>query len=41
MELIDLEPRLGAHGRWIAFLHPRSAGGVLVELVEDPPRLSF
>jgi hypothetical protein len=41
MELIDREPRLGAHGRWIAFLHPRSAGGVLVELVEDPPRLSL
>ena len=33
-ELIDREPRSGAHGHRVAFLHPRSAGGVLVELVE-------
>jgi methylmalonyl-CoA/ethylmalonyl-CoA epimerase len=26
----------GAHGTRIAFVHPRSAGGVLVELVQDP-----
>jgi methylmalonyl-CoA epimerase len=31
---VDEEPRPGAHGRRIAFLHPRSTGGVLVELVE-------
>jgi methylmalonyl-CoA epimerase len=35
VELIDREPREGAHGRRIAFLHPRSTGGVLIELVED------
>lgn len=34
IELIDRQPRTGAHGRRIAFLHPRSTGGVLVELVE-------
>ena len=30
-------PATGAHGRLVAFLHPRSAGGVLVEFVEKPP----
>jgi methylmalonyl-CoA/ethylmalonyl-CoA epimerase len=31
--LIDETPKQGAHGR-IAFIHPRSARGVLIELVE-------
>ncbi|MGH7574428.1 MAG: methylmalonyl-CoA epimerase [Longimicrobiales bacterium] len=35
VELIDREPRTGAHGRRIAFLHPRGTDGVLIELVED------
>lgn len=35
MEAIDKVPRPGAHGRRIAFLHPRTAAGVLIELVED------
>jgi methylmalonyl-CoA/ethylmalonyl-CoA epimerase len=34
--LIDEEPRAGAHGMRIAFLHPRATGGVLTELVELP-----
>jgi methylmalonyl-CoA epimerase len=34
LQLIDREPRLGAHGRRIAFIHPKSTGGVLIELVE-------
>jgi len=34
LELIDNEPRMGMHGTRIAFLHPRSMGGVLTELVE-------
>ncbi|MBX6364187.1 MAG: methylmalonyl-CoA epimerase [Gemmatimonadetes bacterium] len=34
VELIDREPRPGAHGRRVAFVHPRSTAGVLVELVE-------
>lgn len=33
-QLIDREPRAGAHGHRVAFLHPRTSGGVLVELVE-------
>jgi len=32
IELIDNEPRVGAEGKRIAFLHPRSTGGVLIEL---------
>ena len=32
--LIDQEPRIGAAGKRIAFLHPKSTGGVLVELSE-------
>jgi methylmalonyl-CoA epimerase len=34
MELIDAEPRMGMHGTLIAFVHPRSVGGVLTEFVE-------
>ena len=34
IELIDAEPRIGLNGRRIAFLHPKSMGGVLTELVE-------
>lgn len=34
VELIDREPRTGARGHRVAFLHPRSTGGVLIELVE-------
>ncbi len=33
-ELIDAEPRLGSQGRLVAFIHPRSAHGVLTELVQ-------
>jgi methylmalonyl-CoA/ethylmalonyl-CoA epimerase len=34
IRLIDETPRLGAEGKHIAFLHPSSTGGVLVELTE-------
>ena len=34
LELIDSEPRMGMHGSLIAFVHPKSLGGVLTELVE-------
>lgn len=34
VRLIDEEPRIGAEGKRIAFLHPKSTGGVLVELSE-------
>ncbi|MBY9063936.1 methylmalonyl-CoA epimerase [Sphingomonas yunnanensis] len=30
------EPRIGAHGTPIVFVHPRDMGGVLVELMERP-----
>lgn len=30
------EPRIGAHGTPIVFLHPRDMGGMLVELMESP-----
>jgi methylmalonyl-CoA/ethylmalonyl-CoA epimerase len=32
--LIDEVPRIGAEGKRIAFLHPKSTGGVLIELTE-------
>jgi methylmalonyl-CoA epimerase len=32
VRLVDLEPRPGAHGSLIAFIHPSAAHGVLVEL---------
>lgn len=35
VQLIDKEPRPGAHGAQIAFLHPRSTGGVLIELCRE------
>ena len=34
VRLIDQEPRLGAEGKRIAFLHPSATAGVLVELSE-------
>lgn len=34
VRLIDETPRLGAEGRRIAFLHPASTAGVLIELSE-------
>ena len=30
------EPRIGAHGTPVIFLHPKNMGGVLVELMETP-----
>ncbi len=36
-ELIDKAPRRGAGGKTIGFLHPRSTGGVLVELCSHNP----
>jgi methylmalonyl-CoA epimerase len=34
IKLIDSEPRTGIRGSRVAFLHPRSTGGVLTEIVE-------
>ena len=37
LRLLDDEPRRGTLGSSVAFIHPTSAGGVLVELVEPAP----
>jgi len=34
IEMIDAEPRVGIRDSRVAFVHPRSTGGVLTELVE-------
>lgn len=34
VRMIDAQPRPGAQGTSVAFVHPRSTGGVLVELVQ-------
>ena len=35
VDLVDKIPKPGAHGSRIAFLHPKSSNGVLLELVES------
>lgn len=35
VELIDKEPRVGAEGKRIAFIHPKSCGGILIELKQS------
>lgn len=35
IRLIDERPRLGAHNKLIAFVHPKSTGGVLIELSQS------
>lgn len=37
VELVDERPRRGAHRSKIAFIHPKSMSGVLIELVEKHP----
>jgi methylmalonyl-CoA/ethylmalonyl-CoA epimerase len=36
-QLLQESPRPGADGKWVCFLHPKSSGGVLVELCQDRP----
>ena len=36
--VIGEQPRVGHGGRKVAFIHPKSAHGVLLEFVEDRPR---
>jgi methylmalonyl-CoA/ethylmalonyl-CoA epimerase len=38
VQLIDKSPRKGAEGLNIAFLHPKSTGGILTELCENPDK---
>ncbi len=35
VKLVDAEPREGADGTLVAFLHPKSLGGVLIELCQE------
>jgi methylmalonyl-CoA epimerase len=37
VRLVNEEPRSGAHGSLVAFVHPSATGGVLVELTQPPP----
>ena len=34
IQIIDEKPRIGVEGSQIAFLHPKSTGGILIELCE-------
>ncbi len=36
IQMIDEEPRPGAHHTQVAFIHPKSTQGVLVEVLEKP-----
>jgi methylmalonyl-CoA/ethylmalonyl-CoA epimerase len=36
--MVDQKPRPGAHDTKVAFVHPKSSGGVLIELCELPKR---
>jgi len=35
--LLNAEPKRGADNKWVCFLHPKSANGVLVELCQTIP----
>jgi methylmalonyl-CoA/ethylmalonyl-CoA epimerase len=37
LQMIDEVPRIGAKGKQLAFVHPKSVGGVLIELYEAHP----
>ena len=36
-QLLSAEPKVGAERHWVCFVHPRSAGGILVELCQAMP----
>ena len=36
LQMIDEEPRPGAHHTQVAFIHPKSVQGVLLEIIEKP-----
>ncbi len=35
VRMIDEKPRIGAHNKKIAFIHPKSTGGILLEICEE------
>lgn len=41
IRLIDREPKIGAHNKKIAFIHPKSTSGVLLELCEESENISI
>ena len=36
--LLNEKPKKGADNKWVAFVHPKSANGVLVELCQEIPK---
>ncbi|MEZ4778065.1 MAG: methylmalonyl-CoA epimerase [Flavobacteriaceae bacterium] len=34
-EILNEEPKKGADNKWVVFIHPKSAAGVLIELCQD------
>ncbi len=38
-KLLSEKPRVGADNKWVAFVHPKSAHGVLVELCQERPNM--
>jgi methylmalonyl-CoA/ethylmalonyl-CoA epimerase len=38
-ELLQEEPTIGADNKWVCFIHPKSANGVLVEICQTIPEL--
>lgn len=36
-QLLNEEPAVGADNKWVCFVHPKSAGGVLIELCQSIP----
>jgi methylmalonyl-CoA/ethylmalonyl-CoA epimerase len=36
-QILNEEPKQGADNKWVAFLHPKSTGGVLIELCQTIP----
>lgn len=41
IRLIDREAKIGANNKKIAFIHPKSTSGVLLELCEETPNISI
>jgi methylmalonyl-CoA/ethylmalonyl-CoA epimerase len=37
--MVDQKPRPGAHNTRVAFVHPKSSGGILIELCEFPKKM--
>jgi len=36
-QLLQEEPSIGADNKWVCFIHPRSANGVLIEICQTIP----